>query len=344
MEGDIEGPWYRDNQTNPPFLLTTCFKNLRSLEYRFVSLFPWNLTSLPSHHYGRSENGWRELIETYAGSVVVGNAEELFLVWALQPGGRQRKQIRFNTEVPPITAVAWALSQGEDSLDALLVIAVSRMVCVYSVGKGKVVGFLRGHGGSISSIAVHPQTPSHICTTSSDQTARIYDLDRSPDPKFPQVNPFLVPGTGPSMAGAPHGIRSAEEEEWTKGLCIAILVGGRSGGHLAAVTCAAFHPTFPLIATGGMDRVVKIWRLHDYKGQILREDKPLFSSSLIHRSSVASIVWCVRRSDQVTSFPWSRQASSRYAPYSLRCHRFLGSQGVAKRATAPRGRRGTYCT
>lgn len=53
-----------------------------------------------------------------------------------------------------------------------------------------------------------------------------------------------------------------------------------------------------------MDRVVKIWRVHDYRGQLLREDKPLYSSTLVHRSTVASVVWCVSPSNRVTSFPW----------------------------------------
>jgi len=249
---------------------------------------------LPSLNYGHFDDAWPRLIETYAGSIVVGGTEGLYLVDALRPGGRQRKQIRLNTEGHPITAVAWALSSRDaKSLDPLLVIAMSGVVCVYSVGRGEPVGFLRGHGGPISSIAVHPYVPSFICTTSSDQTARICNLDRFPDDR--QMNPPSLPGAGPSKGGAAHGIRSSEKEEWGKGQCISVLVGGRSGGHLAAVTCAAFHPTFPLIATGGMDRMVKIWRVHDYKdeykGQLLREDKPLFSSTLIHRSSVASVVW-----------------------------------------------------
>ena len=42
-----------------------------------------------------------------------------------------------------------------------------------------------------------------------------------------------------------------------------------------------------------MDRVVKIWRVHEFKGKLNREDKPLFSSALVHRSSAASIVWYV---------------------------------------------------
>jgi len=40
-----------------------------------------------------------------------------------------------------------------------------------------------------------------------------------------------------------------------------------------------------------IDRVVKIWRVHEFKGQLNREDKPLFSSTLVHRSAVASVAW-----------------------------------------------------
>ena len=106
----------------------------------------------------------------------------------------------------------------------------------------------------ITSIAVHPRVPFFVCTTSSDQTARINDLHRFPDGEFanPSANPFWNPGTGFSKGGAPHGLRPSEKTEWGRGQCTTILVGGRSGGHSAAVTCAAFHPTFPLIATGGV--------------------------------------------------------------------------------------------
>ena len=102
----------------------------------------------------------------------------------------------------------------------------------------------------ITSIAVHPRLPFYVCTTSSDQTARINDVDDEVNNN--SENPFWIPGTGPSKGGAPHGLRPSEETEWQRGQCTTVLVGGRSGGHYAAVTCAAFHPTFPLIATGGV--------------------------------------------------------------------------------------------
>ncbi|KAF8350117.1 hypothetical protein F5887DRAFT_1070330 [Amanita rubescens] len=77
------------------------------------------------------------------------------------------------------------------------------------------------------------------------------------------------------------------------GRCVIVLTGGRSGGHNAAVLGAAFHPTKPLIATCGMDRAVKIWALPltIESPQIVRQDKPLFSTTKIHRSRVLSINW-----------------------------------------------------
>lgn len=46
-----------------------------------------------------------------------------------------------------------------------------------------------------------------------------------------------------------------------------------------------------------MDRVVKIWPIRNYQNELLREDKPLFSSTLVHRSSAASVTWSEGHSD-----------------------------------------------
>ncbi|KAI0274827.1 WD40-repeat-containing domain protein [Gloeopeniophorella convolvens] len=294
MDYDENLPWFRDRQLDPPFKLVKCIKNPRGREFRFACLFPWTMDSLDllvnmSPEYPIS--GWCKIIEFHAGMLAVGNAEEVYLVDVLSPPGGRRNEIHLKPELSPIAAVAWAFQPSPPA--PVLVVAMSGIVCIYSLTGGQRVGCWRGHGGTITSIAVHPSRPCLVCTTSSDQTARIYDLERFPEDPSVQLksNPFWLPGSGPSRGGAPHGLRSSEPEETGMGRCTTVYVGGRSGGHLAAVSCAAFHPTFPLIATGGMDRVVKIWRIPDYGGQLMREDKPLYSSTLIHRSPVASVSW-----------------------------------------------------
>ena len=123
MDDDENLPWYRDSQIEPPFRLTTCFKvrracsisisshvlqrdlsdlvsdlqNLRGLEYHFVSLFPWSLASVHDGHFG---DDWARFIMTYAGSIVVGSTEELYLIRALRPGGKQKQQIRLDPVSP----------------------------------------------------------------------------------------------------------------------------------------------------------------------------------------------------------------------------------------------------
>ncbi|KAF6766168.1 hypothetical protein DFP72DRAFT_838730 [Ephemerocybe angulata] len=143
---------------------------------------------------------------------------------------------------------------------------------------------------AITSIAVHPKRPNIFCTTSRDTTTRIYDLTLSPI-EFPN-NPRWPPSKEPSLAGAAHGLHMNEPEGGGLGRCIMVLMGSRSGGHSAAVLGAAFSEHQPLIATCGMDRCVKIWAVRsDDPESITREDKPLFSSSRIHKAMVLSVSW-----------------------------------------------------
>jgi hypothetical protein len=79
-------------------------QNLRhDLEsYRFVSLFPWSLTSIHDDHFG--DDDWARFIETYAGSIVVGSTQELYLIRALRPNDKQKKQVRLDVVSPDASA------------------------------------------------------------------------------------------------------------------------------------------------------------------------------------------------------------------------------------------------
>ncbi len=104
---------------------------------------------------------------------------------------------------------------------------------------------------AITSIAVHPTNVHLICTTSRDYTTRVYDLRldvvievpraraaarRHAD--FKAANPNWFPEMKPSLAGAAHGLRlpDSEREGSGKGRCVCVLMGGRAGGHTAAVS------------------------------------------------------------------------------------------------------------
>lgn len=144
-------------------------------------------------------------------------------------------------------------------------------------------------------------------------------------------NPHWPPTTTPSLAGAAHGLHMTETEGSGVGRCVAVLMGGRSGGHQAAVLsavgfffrvleceytnldgidrlsilicrsslrvgCASFcfFKSRILIDKypSQLDRNVKIWFVRPKRpDQIKREDKPLFSSGRIHRARVLSISW-----------------------------------------------------
>lgn len=84
---------------------------------------------------------------------------------------------------------------------------------------------------------MHPLDPSTLCSTSYDQTARIYNLEREV-PTHP-VNPKWPGSKKQSMAGPPFGLRGQDGEGFGFGSWVAVLAGGPSGGHQAAVLGAA---------------------------------------------------------------------------------------------------------
>lgn len=231
-------------------------------------------------------SNWKVMVHEYAGTVAVGCTGALVI---FSKFGVTAHRIRLHDPTWNVACVAWTLNP-EAPTDPMIVFTATSVVFILDVKTRNIVGKLRGHGGLITCLAVHPHHPYIFCTTSRDFTTRVYDLTLTPI-QTPN-NPHWLPNTTPSLAGPAHGLHSSEPEGEGIGRCVAVLVGGRSGGHKGAVFCAAFHPSSPLIATCGMDRAVKIWRMPPYKPDVLsREDKPLFSTHLIHKARVLSIAW-----------------------------------------------------
>jgi hypothetical protein len=165
--------------------------------------------------------------------------------------------------------------------EPLLVFSAASFVYVFNVKTRKIIGTLRGHGGvslsssythifsisdimnhhqQITAIAVHPIHPYLFCSTSRDFTTRIYDLLL--EPRQVPNNPHWPPGTGPSLAGAAHGLHMTEHEGEGMGRCVAVLSGGRSGGHLAAVlgavSCIASVAFFLCVLTHSDRHFIRI--------------------------------------------------------------------------------------
>lgn len=231
----------------------------------------------------------------WAGTVAVGSVVNICILQALAPTSHSPLRLTLqdiNKQNEDIKCICWSLNR-ERPLNPLIVFSCTSVLYIVDIRSNEIAGYLRGHGGAITSITVHPTEPHLLCTTSRDFTARIYDLTLSPNQE--PNNPVWMPGAGPNRAGAAHALHMTESEGQYSGRCVAVLCAGRSGGHQAAVLGSAFHPTLPIIATCGLDRVVKIWRIPPpVEGEnppILREDKPLFSSSCVHRSRVLSINW-----------------------------------------------------
>lgn len=167
--------------------------------------------------------------------------------------------------------VSWAISTNEP-LEPLVLFSRGSLLYTYSPVRLGIRGYIRGHGAvrmchhnhrtswlkqilkqAITCIAVHPTNPHLICTTSRDYSTRIYNLNLDADIPVPSSvakttktkdekvdNPVWPPNQKPSLAGAAHGLRLpiSEQEGMGKGRCICVLMGGRSGGHQAAVLAA----------------------------------------------------------------------------------------------------------
>ncbi|KAF9229227.1 WD40 repeat-like protein [Gyrodon lividus] len=276
------------------------FKLSKTLDLDFLgschsmAQFPWDHLSLQTLWAGEMNkpeirDAWKIVTDQWSGTLVVGGSDTVAVVSPKHPSNGFCVKVIDDSGQDKFCALAWALS-NEAPLDPLVVCSRGRMLYVLNAKQKKVVGQLRGHGGEITAVITHPAFPYIVCTCSRDFSARLYDLTMPPR-EHPN-NPHWPPSMLPSLGGAPHGLQASEPEGAGIGRCVAVLCGGPSGGHDAAVLNAAFHHTYPLLATCGLDRAVKIWRLPKMSfDKMAREDKPLFSSTRIHQARVMSVSW-----------------------------------------------------
>ncbi|KZT72824.1 WD40 repeat-like protein [Daedalea quercina L-15889] len=287
-------PWYRGPADARPYILSKLLNSTQptSPPFHCTATFPWSASSMSVLWDGCVTDedllaDWKQTVDDYAGTVAIGSTGSFYVFPKLTTA--KPFCLRLPDETWEVRCAAWALNPRHPA-NPLIVFAPFSVIFILDVKTRRIIGRLRGHGGPITSIAVHPTHPYLFCTTSRDFTSRIYDLTYAPVQR--PNNPPWPPSKQPSLAGPAFGLQMTESEGDGIGQCVAVLVGGRSGGHRGAVFCAAFHRTEPLIATGGMDRAVKIWRIPPLEdGRLAREDKPLFSTDYIHKARVLSISW-----------------------------------------------------
>lgn len=250
-------PWYTNVDDPLPFCLQTKFQFEHSdTMLACVAPFPWDTNSLKSLWHGNIDTpqlrpGWSQLMEEWTEAIAAFGDRKLIVITKDKRTFCIDIQERDSSDEQAYSCCAWGLS-SKNPLEPLVIFNDSRLLHILNVRQRKVVGTLIGHGGPITSIVVHPTYPYIFCTTSRDFTTRIYDLTLTP--RQTPNNPLWPPGNKPSRGGAPAGLHSSEPEGRVDGVgrCVAILAGGRSGGHQAAVLNAAFHPTLPLLVTCGV--------------------------------------------------------------------------------------------
>ncbi|KAM5531688.1 hypothetical protein V8D89_014608 [Ganoderma adspersum] len=234
---DLDAPWFRAPTESAPFSLFTLL-NSPSRAFHCVACFPWTAQSSnvlwDGHMRHRSlESEWQAVTKEWMGAIAVGGTGRLFIFPKLATG--KPTVVNLSEADAEITNIAWAISRKEP-LKPLVVFTVTSVIIIYNVTTREIVGKIWGHGGPITSLSVHPSSPELFCSTSRDFTARIYDLTLPPVQR--PNNPRWFPNQGSSLAGPAHGLHMCEPEGEGIGRAVAVMVGGRSGGHAGAVLCS----------------------------------------------------------------------------------------------------------
>ncbi|KAG1111490.1 hypothetical protein G6F42_015016 [Rhizopus arrhizus] len=147
------------------------------------------------------------------------------------------RTVYFHHEYP------WIISASDD-----------QTIRIWNWQSRKCIAILTGHNHYVMSAQFHP-TQDYIVSASMDQTIRVWDISG-----LVKKN-RAGPGALPSFED-PFGRSSPQPD----GLGISeVTVKYILEGHDRGVNWATFHPSMPLIISGGDDRQVKLWRMSETK-------------------------------------------------------------------------------
>ncbi|CEP17781.1 hypothetical protein [Parasitella parasitica] len=136
----------------------------------------------------------------------------------------------------------WIISASDD-----------QTIRIWNWQSRKCIAILTGHNHYVMSAQFHP-TQDYIVSASMDQTVRVWDISglvkksKSAPSKMSHNEPL-------GRVGSPADGFGLSE----------VTVKYILEGHDRGVNWATFHPTLPLIISGGDDRQVKLWRMSENK-------------------------------------------------------------------------------
>ncbi|KIY71006.1 hypothetical protein CYLTODRAFT_346834 [Cylindrobasidium torrendii FP15055 ss-10] len=178
-------------------------------------------------------------------------------------------------------------------MTVFLILAYGLLIYVFDVETKRFITTLRGHGNTITSLALDATKPNIFASTSRDFSTRIYDLGQPPRQSSDPVPTRHRGRVSVPSEALGHDVAGGEGDPMGVGRCILVLMGQGYSDNAFPVLQADFHPTLPLIATCCMDRTVRIWHIPAcLPSRPLRQiHRPLFSSANIHPSAPLSIHW-----------------------------------------------------
>ncbi|XP_034481069.1 coatomer subunit alpha [Drosophila innubila] len=145
------------------------------------------------------------------------------------------RTVAFHHEYP------WILSASDDQTIRIWNWQSRNCICV-----------LTGHNHYVMCAQFHP-TEDQIVSASLDQTVRVWD-----------ISGLRKKNVAPGPGGLDEHLKGHPGATDLFGQADAV-VKHVLEGHDRGVNWASFHPTLPLIVSGADDRLVKLWRMNEYK-------------------------------------------------------------------------------